>query len=190
MNCRRLVVHGLVLLALLTACATRPAVTQVPPPSGEGGPSVVRPAVSKFPDRDATTSRSAAQSRSIRSPERPAPKDFVAIDELRDIHFDFDRYEIRAADIAILEANAAWLRANATYLVLIEGHCDPRGTGQYNLALGERRAKAAMDYLVSRGVGAGRMTIVSFGEERAQCTDPTESCWAQNRRAQFLVKPE
>ena len=73
--------------------------------------------------------------------------------------------------------------------MLIEGHCDERGTNEYNLALGERRAKAAMNYLVSQGVQANRITIISYGEERPACTERSESCWAKNRRAQFLVKP-
>jgi peptidoglycan-associated lipoprotein len=71
---------------------------------------------------------------------------------------------------------------------LIEGHCDERGTAEYNLALGERRAKATQTYLVSRGVQAERITLVSYGEERPECTEHSEKCWATNRRAQFLVK--
>ena len=73
-------------------------------------------------------------------------------------------------------------------LVLIEGHCDERGTNEYNLALGERRAKATMNYLVSQGVQAARITIISYGEERPLCTEKTEACWARNRRAHFLTK--
>jgi peptidoglycan-associated lipoprotein len=73
--------------------------------------------------------------------------------------------------------------------VLIEGHCDERGTNEYNLALGERRAKSTMNYLVSQGVQASRITIISYGEERPVCNEKTEECWAKNRRAHFLVKP-
>jgi peptidoglycan-associated lipoprotein len=72
--------------------------------------------------------------------------------------------------------------------VLIEGHCDERGTAEYNLALGERRAKAAMSYLVAHGVEASRVTIVSYGKERPLCTDRAEACWARNRRDMFLTK--
>jgi len=120
---------------------------------------------------------------------RPAARDFEATPDLKPIHFDFDRYAIRAGDAAILDANARWLNANANQLALIEGHCDERGTNEYNLALGERRAKATMDYLMSRGVAASRITTVSYGEERPLCTGHDEACWSQNRRAQFLVKP-
>jgi peptidoglycan-associated lipoprotein len=117
------------------------------------------------------------------------PAEFVETSALRDIHFDFDRYEIRPQDAAILKANAEWLRANPKALLLVEGHADERGTNEYNLALGERRAKATRDYLVSLGIDAARITVISYGEERPVCTERIETCWARNRRAHFLVKP-
>ena len=107
---------------------------------------------------------------------------------LRDVFFEFDKYDIRPEDAKTLDANATWLKANAENLVLIEGHCDERGTNEYNLALGERRAKATRDYLVSVGIDAGRITVISYGEERPTCTEKAEGCWAKNRRAHFLVK--
>jgi len=118
----------------------------------------------------------------------PAPKEFVAPAALRNIHFDFDRYDIRTMDAQILQENARWLKANPGALVLIEGHADERGTNEYNLALGERRAKATRDYLVSLGVEGGRITIISYGEERPFCAERHEGCWSQNRRAHFLIK--
>jgi peptidoglycan-associated lipoprotein len=84
--------------------------------------------------------------------------------------------------------NARWLKAHPSYLVLIEGHCDERGTNEYNLALGERRAKATRDHLVSLGIEGSRITVISYGEERPVCTERTEGCWTKNRRAHFLVK--
>jgi peptidoglycan-associated lipoprotein len=120
---------------------------------------------------------------------RPSPREFTAVPELKDVFFDFDRYDIRPSDAQVLDANAAWLKQNASQLLLIEGHCDERGTNEYNLALGERRAKAAMNYLVAQGVQANRITIISYGEERPACREKSEACWAQNRRAHFLVKP-
>ena len=75
-------------------------------------------------------------------------------------------------------------------LVLIEGHCDERGTNEYNISLGERRAKATMNYLISQGVAQSRVSIISYGEERPVCTDHNEACWAKNRHAHFLVKPQ
>jgi peptidoglycan-associated lipoprotein len=109
---------------------------------------------------------------------------------LRDIHFEFDRYDFRQADTKVLDMNAAWLRDNSNALLLIEGHADERGTNEYNLALGQRRAKAAVDYLVGQGVRATRIEIISYGEERPLCVQRTEACWARNRRAHFLVKAE
>ncbi len=118
----------------------------------------------------------------------PAPSEFVASPALKDIHFDFDKYDIRPGDAKILDENAKWMKANMNTLILIEGHCDERGTNEYNLALGERRAKATMNYLVSQGIAATRITVISYGEERSLCTEKNEGCWAQNRRAHFLVK--
>lgn len=123
------------------------------------------------------------------APERPAPQEFTAVAEVRPVYFDFDRADIRPSDVPTLEANAQWLRENAPTRVLIEGHADERGTNAYNLALGERRARAAMNYLVARGVAAARLTILSYGEERPVCTAHEEACWARNRRAHFLVRP-
>ncbi|HEU5321623.1 MAG TPA: peptidoglycan-associated lipoprotein Pal, partial [Methylomirabilota bacterium] len=123
-------------------------------------------------------------------PPPPRPADFSPHPALNDVFFAFDRSEIRPEAAKVLEANAEWLKANANYLVLIEGHCDERGTNEYNLALGERRAKAARDYLAERGVAGNRMVILSYGEERPQCTERTEACWQKNRRAHFLVKPQ
>jgi peptidoglycan-associated lipoprotein len=120
---------------------------------------------------------------------RPAVRDFAAVPDLRDIFFDFDKYDIRPGDAKMLDANAAWLKSNPNHLVLIEGHCDERGTNEYNLALGERRAKSTMNYLVSQGVQANRITIISYGEERPTCMEKSEACWAKNRRSHFLVKP-
>jgi peptidoglycan-associated lipoprotein len=121
-------------------------------------------------------------------PSLPSPKEFVESAALRDVYFDFDRYDVRAGDKGMLDENAKWLKSNQSALLLIEGHADERGTNEYNLALGERRAKATRDYLVSVGIDAGRITVISYGEERPTCTEKTEGCWAKNRRAHFLVK--
>jgi peptidoglycan-associated lipoprotein len=117
----------------------------------------------------------------------PRPSEFRETDNLKDVFFDFDKYDIRPGDAKVLDTNAAWLKTNND-LVLIEGHCDERGTNEYNLALGERRAKATMNYLVGQGVQANRITIISYGKERPICTEHSEACWAKNRRAHFLVK--
>jgi peptidoglycan-associated lipoprotein len=130
----------------------------------------------------------AGADRSGASDARPAPVEFSAVRDLVDVHFDFDKYAIRPRDAEILDANARWLRANADARILIEGHCDERGTEEYNLSLGDRRAKAAVDYLVAQGIAAARFVTISYGKERPQCSDRSEACWAKNRRAPFLVK--
>lgn len=123
----------------------------------------------------------------------PPVREYEATAELRDVYFDFGKAVIRASDVNILDANAAWLRAHPDQLVLIEGHCDNRGVGsvknEFNMALGEQRAQAAMNHLVAKGVHPSRITIISYGEERPVCAVDDEPCWRQNRRARFLVKP-
>jgi len=106
---------------------------------------------------------------------------------LGDVYFDFDKAELTEAARARLAKNADWLRGHGEFEVTIEGHCDERGTNEYNLALGQRRATAARDYISSLGVSAMRIRIISFGEERPVCTESNEGCWARNRRAHFLI---
>lgn len=108
---------------------------------------------------------------------------------LKDIYFEFDRYDLRADAREILKANADWLRKNPSQRVEIEGHCDERGTNEYNLALGAKRAQSAKDYLLSLGVSGERVSTISYGEEIPTCKDHAESCWSQNRRARFVVIP-
>ena len=119
---------------------------------------------------------------------RPAVKDFAENVALQDIHFDFDRYEIRPDDARILDANAEWLKTHPEYLLLVEGHADERGTSEYNLALGDRRARSSLNYLVAQGVKANRITTISYGEMRPLCRESSESCWAENRRSHFAVQ--
>ena len=106
---------------------------------------------------------------------------------LAEIHFDFDRYDVREADRSVLTKNADVLKKFDFLRVTLEGHCDERGTVEYNLALGERRAKAAFDYLVSLGVPADRLKTVSYGKEIQVCQEAREDCWFKNRRAKPTV---
>jgi peptidoglycan-associated lipoprotein len=106
---------------------------------------------------------------------------------LKEIFFDFDKADIREQDRATLSQNAASLKRFDFLRITVEGHCDERGTVEYNLALGERRAKAASDYLLSLGVEADRLKTVSYGKEVPTCTQSTEECWQRNRRAHFTV---
>jgi peptidoglycan-associated lipoprotein len=108
-------------------------------------------------------------------------------DIFEDIYFNFDEYDIRDDAKPVLENIASWLLKNKSATVLIEGHCDARGTNEYNLALGDRRAKATKDYLGALGIGSNRIEMLSYGEEKLLCFDESEDCWAQNRRAHFVV---
>jgi peptidoglycan-associated lipoprotein len=107
--------------------------------------------------------------------------------ELATIRFDFDSAVLTDQAQKMLLSNAGILRSNQSVLVTIEGHCDERGTAAYNIALGERRAKAVKEFLVSMGIGASRMSTVSYGEEKPIATGQNEAAWAQNRRAQFVI---
>lgn len=98
------------------------------------------------------------------------------------VHFDYDAYNITDEGRSVLQRQAAWLAKYPSVRVTIEGHCDERGTREYNLALGARRANAAKEYLVSVGVSAGRVDTISYGKERPICTESDEGCYAQNRR--------
>lgn len=112
--------------------------------------------------------------------------EFNQVAGLKDIRFDFDHYDIRTEDAMTLDANAKWLSSNGSVQILIEGHCDERGTQEYNLALGDRRAKAAQAYLMSHGVSGSRIRVISYGEEHPLCAAHDESCWQMNRRDHFL----
>jgi peptidoglycan-associated lipoprotein len=107
---------------------------------------------------------------------------------LKDIYFDFDSYDLRPDARATLVANADWLKANPSVSVQIEGHCDERGTEEYNLALGAKRAQAAKDYLMTLGISGGRLSTISFGEELPVCREHNEECWQRNRHDRFIAK--
>ena len=106
---------------------------------------------------------------------------------LKDIHFDFDKYDIRPEDVTILRENAALLKKYPNVKVQIEGHCDERGTIEYNLALGERRATSTKNYLVSLGISADRISTITFGKEKPLDPGHHEEAWAKNRRAHTVI---
>ncbi|OGQ30002.1 MAG: peptidoglycan-associated lipoprotein [Deltaproteobacteria bacterium RIFCSPLOWO2_02_FULL_50_16] len=110
------------------------------------------------------------------------------IDSLQTIYFDFDKSDIRGDQKDTLQGNSQWLSQNSKTRVTIEGNCDERGSEEYNIALGQRRANSVRNYLVSSGVAADRLSTVSYGEEKPTCTDSSESCWAKNRRGEFTKK--
>jgi len=106
---------------------------------------------------------------------------------LKDVHFDFDKYDVRPGDTEILKENAALLKRYPKVKIQIEGHCDERGTIEYNLALGERRANSTKKYLLSLGIPADRISTISYGEERPLDPGHNEEAWAKNRRAHFII---
>ena len=166
-------------LSFASACKKKPPTTTESArpsesPSRPGNETVVSPPSSSQPPR--VTSEA-------------IPTDVDAINKrgyLKDAFFDYNKSDLRDDARSALSANADWLKAHSNWQFLIEGHCDDRGTTEYNLALGDRRANAARDYLVSLGIDSARIRTVSYGKERPFCTEETEDCWQQNRRAHFL----
>ena len=149
MTTRFMVVPAMLLMLIAAGCAKRPATSMASAPA-PGGAASLSSATGSAPgggsvSNTSSPSGSSAVNRAVSSTARPQPGTFRATTELKDVHFDFDKYDIRPSDTKMLDANAAWLKSNSTILVLIEGHCDERGTNEYNLALGERRAKATMN---------------------------------------------
>jgi peptidoglycan-associated lipoprotein len=166
---------------LLTGCPKRPTVPQT------AAPAPIPPAAAPAPPTPAPLPPAATPVPAPAAPPAP-PDEFKPNAALKAVYFDFDKSRIRPADARILDAGASWLKANPDQLVLIEGNTDERGTSEYNLALGERRAKEAMAYLVAKSIDANRFTTVSFGKEKPVCTEHNEACWSKNRRDDFLTK--
>jgi peptidoglycan-associated lipoprotein len=161
---------ALILTFLFAGCAKE----EPPPPMAETPP---RPAAPPPPPP---------------SPPPPPPGPSIsqqAFQEFQnqDIHFDFDKYDLRTDARTILDRKASFLNQNSSVRVQIEGHTDDRGTAEYNLALGERRANAAKQYLTTAGISAGRLSTISYGEERPLDPAQNEAAWAKNRRDHFVI---
>ena len=168
----------------VAACGKKaPAVT--PPPPVPPAAPVVPPAPPSPPPPPA-----AAPPRALTEDEIFAQKTVAQLNNERplgDVFFDLDASTIKEESKAALSTNATWLKRWTSTRINIEGHCDERGTAEYNLGLGERRANAVKAYLVSLGVPADRVVIVSKGKESPFCTDKNEACWQQNRRGHFVI---
>jgi len=165
---------ALILMVGLGGCGKKQQQADI----GTSPGSAVSEETVKVPDSDIPVSQPTAE-----------PSDVITGDMgLRPVFFDFDKYDITAPGRETLNANARILKDKPAMRLTIEGHCDERGTTQYNLALGEKRARAAMNYLVSLGIDAGRLEIVSYGKERPFAMGHDESAWAQNRRAHFVPR--
>jgi peptidoglycan-associated lipoprotein len=112
---------------------------------------------------------------------------FTASNSLKDIYFKFDKYDLDEESRSILRQNVSYLKSNSGAIIEIQGHCDERGTNNYNIALGERRARSTKMYLVSQGISSKRIHTISYGEERPFCFDGNDACWFKNRRAHFRI---
>ena len=192
---RNLVLPLLVATVLVSgglACK-KPAPT--PPPEA---PRVEVPAPPKADNNDEANRKAEADRQRQEADAAEAARKAAAMKEadyqaaaaaaLKDVHFDFDRADVRESDKPVLTAIAAFMKDNPQASVVIDGNCDERGTVEYNLALGERRGHAAMDYLVGLGVPASRLSSTSYGKEKPVCTEAVEACWGRNRRAHFALK--
>jgi peptidoglycan-associated lipoprotein len=172
---------------LATACKSTP---KVEPPVA-AAPSFETPpqAAEKVDETSGFREARPAEESVSDSPSDQAAK-LNAQGVLKRIRFDFDKYDLRDDAVRTLGDNAARIKEHSGFKVRIEGHCDERGTVEYNLALGEKRARAAREYLSSIGVPAGRMRIISFGKERPLDPGHNESAWAENRRDEFIFLAE
>jgi peptidoglycan-associated lipoprotein len=119
---------------------------------------------------------------------KPTISELNAQGVLQTVYFDFDKSDLSGETRRVLRLNADWMQKNTEYRIVIEGHCDERGTIEYNLALGQRRAQAVRDYLTNMGVAADRMRLVSYGEEKPADPAHSEAAWALNRRAAFVIE--
>jgi peptidoglycan-associated lipoprotein len=179
----------LIVLTMIVGCTGRRTTTAVEDQQFQPGPSAVAPVESAKVSPPVEEQR-----RGTAPPTTPVEEVSVAeepvepaqtVAELSDIYFDFDQYAIRGEARSVLEANAGFLKSQPNEDILIEGHCDERGTGAYNLVLGERRAQAAKRYLQELGVAPSRIQITSYGNESPFCGEHSEACWQSNRRAHF-----
>jgi peptidoglycan-associated lipoprotein len=176
---------GSMLLALLPSLF----LTGCPPPASTKPEASAAPPQLAARERPGRERPTAATRESVPSSSLEALRrgEAAASGPLKEIYFDFDRYDLRSDARETLKANAAWLKANPSARVQVEGHADERGTSEYNLALGAKRAQSAKDYLVTLGVAAGLLSTISYGEELPACKEQTEDCWQKNRRDRFAV---
>ncbi|MCI0427368.1 MAG: OmpA family protein [Nitrospiraceae bacterium] len=182
----------LLVVAMLSGCASRKIVTtvedqsRVPGPTPQAQAPVAEAKVSPpIPPPVVEEARVAQQPVVPAPPSQQAAPQARLIPDLSDIFFDFDRFVIRDDARSGLEADAGLLKSQSGVKILIEGHCDERGTSAYNLVLGERRAQATALYLRDLGVPSSQMQITSYGKERPFCAEHSEACWQSNRRAHF-----
>lgn len=160
----------------VSGCPKKPQTAVQTAPVGEAQPAPVTPGV------EDVAPPVAAEEQPMPPPAQPPAAG------LSDVYFEFDKSDITPEARAVLEQNARWLLARGTVRVTVEGHADERGTNEYNIALGERRAQAVKRVLVALGVPAANLSTISYGEEQPVCRDHAEGCWQKNRRAHLAVR--
>ncbi len=178
---RRFLVLAVILGFAAFGCAERKAVVPAQPQEMQPSQAQTFEESRKAQEKITEQQMAKVESKDIRS----------KFDEIsgmfKDIYFDYDKYDVREDARPTLKAVADHLRKNTAQKVLIEGHCDNRGTSEYNLGLGDKRAKSVKDFLVSLGVPSSRIDTISYGKEKAVCGEHTEDCWAKNRRGHFVI---
>ncbi len=170
----------ILVLSFLVSCRKKVEVPPPPPP----------PQVKEQPKVEEVKEAPPVKAPELTEEEIFAAKSLEEVNRetpLEIIHFDYDKFFIRDDAKPVLNANSGWLKKWGTVKILIEGHCDERGTEEYNMALGEKRAKSTLDYLVSLGISANRIKIVSYGKSQPLDTGQNEIAWQKNRRSQFLI---
>lgn len=192
---RQLLLSIFVITALVFGCAKK---QQVPVSQDQQTPPAQEELTKKIPETKVDTDKrdKIPQETITERQHQPVQREDIkaTIRELqkniKDVFFGFDRYDLDEPSRATIKQVADVLSKNSKIRVIIEGHCDERGTREYNLGLGERRANSVKEYLVSLGVPSIRVDTISYGKEKPQCTDKTEECWAKNRRAHFVFVEE
>ena len=178
---KKLIIYSLAIILVFSfavSCKKKPKEVPPAPPQTQEQPPVEKVEQPKVQEPQLTEEEMFLQ-KSLDQINREKP--------LGTIYFDYDSAVVRDDARATLDANATWLKKFRTVKILVEGHCDERGTEEYNLALGEKRAKAAQDYLLSTGITSDRIKIISYGKSQPINPGHDESAWQMNRRAQFLI---
>jgi peptidoglycan-associated lipoprotein len=172
-------------ISLVVGCAGTKEVKPIMKPAEEAVKPV--PPAEKKIEEEMITAKKPGEVRETEIEEAMQQKPVEEVSSLNDIYFAFDDYELSAAAQTILQKNASWIKNNPRAKVQIEGHCDERGTNEYNMALGERRANSAKKYLIKLGIKEAQLSTISYGEEKPLDPGHTEDAWAKNRRDHLKI---
>lgn len=184
MTIKRLFILLIVLALALAGCVQRTVVDDSSKPGSEAASDADTETASSVTDEVSSTDTTPAAGGSIAGSYSTGAD---GVPRFGDVYFDFDRYDIQPSYRQVLDDMSIWL-VNNNAILLIEGHCDERGTREYNIALGDRRALSVKDYLLASGVPDLKIEAVSYGEERPSCRSSDEACWGKNRRAHFVFE--